>query len=42
MEAGSFEDESGIFGWFLTKFENAIKKLQAKHAQANALSSLSS
>ncbi len=41
MEAGSFEDESGIFGWFLTKFENAIKKLQEKHAQANALSSVS-
>ena len=36
MEAGSFEDESCIFGWFLAKFENAIKKLQEKPAQANA------
>ncbi len=31
VEPGSFEDEIGILGWFLTELDNDIKKLKENH-----------
>ncbi len=31
VEPGSFEDETGIWGWFLTELDNDIKKVKENH-----------